>query len=56
VILDNFGTLIDIIGYSNGQYWTGEMAFPTDVAADGQRVYVTLNQDGVVKLFEAVAP
>jgi DNA-binding beta-propeller fold protein YncE len=25
VILDGLGTLIDIIGYDNGQYWTGDM-------------------------------
>jgi DNA-binding beta-propeller fold protein YncE len=55
VILDNTGALIDIIGYENGQYWTGELSLPTDAAADGQRIYVTSSHDGVVKVFEEVA-
>ena len=59
VIIDNFGTLIDMIGYShnsngNGRYWTGELSKPLDAAADGQKVYVTSNSDNgkAVKVFE----
>jgi DNA-binding beta-propeller fold protein YncE len=56
VIMDNTGTLLDIIGFKDGQYWTGELSLPTDAAADGQRVYVISNQEGVVKVFEEVTP
>ena len=52
VIMDNQGTLIDIIGYENSQYWTGDIPKPHDVAADGQKVYVSLSQNGAVKVFE----
>jgi DNA-binding beta-propeller fold protein YncE len=56
VIMDNAGTLIDIIGYANGKYWNGVLSLPTDAAADGQRIYVTSNQEGAVKVFEEVTP
>ena len=56
VIANNLGTLVDMIGYDIGQYWTGDLSLPLDVAADGERVYVTSAQDGVVKVFAEIAP
>ena len=50
--MDNTGTLLDIIGYSDGYYWVGDMALPLGAAADGQRVYVTSSREKVVKIFE----
>ena len=55
VILDSHGVLIDIIGYSNGAYWNGELAMPLDVAADGLRVYVISSQSRSLQVFD-VAP
>lgn len=52
VIMDSTGKLIDIIGYSNGQYWDGEIALPLDVAVSGSRVYVISSQDNTVQVFE----
>jgi DNA-binding beta-propeller fold protein YncE len=61
VIIDNWGTLVDMIGYSHdsngkGQYWTGELNKPLDAAADGQKVYVTSNTNNgkAVKIFEVL--
>ena len=56
VIMTNTGALIDIIGYSNGQYWTGNLTLPHDAAADGQHIYVISSQDQVVKIFNGVVP
>jgi sugar lactone lactonase YvrE len=55
-VITNWGTLIDIIGYSNEQYWFGELVGPLDAAADGQLIYVISGQEHIVKIFNGVAP
>ncbi len=55
-VITNTGTLIDIIGYSNEQYWFGELVGPLDAAADGQLIYVISGQEHIVKIFNGVAP
>jgi sugar lactone lactonase YvrE len=55
-VITNTGTLIDIIGYSNEQYWIGEITLPLDAAADGQFIYVISGQERMVKVFNGVAP
>ena len=37
------GELLDIIGYSEGQYWTGELSVPIDATAFGTKIYITSN-------------
>jgi DNA-binding beta-propeller fold protein YncE len=54
-ILTPDGTLVDIIGYQLGTYWTGELQVPIDAATDGSQLYVTSSNDHMVKVF-GVAP
>ncbi len=53
-IIDGGGALIDVIGYRDGQYWTGELALPVDAAADGGRIYVTSSGKRILVVFEVV--
>ncbi len=55
-IITNTGTLINIIGYSNEQYWTGDLALPLDAATDGLLIYVISSQERIVKIFDGVLP
>lgn len=55
-VITNTGILIDIIGYSNEQYWIGELALPLDAAANEQLIYVISGQDKTIKVFDGVAP
>lgn len=52
VIMDHQGTLLDAIGYQNGEYWTGDLAVPIDAAVAGGRVFVTSNKERKIKVFE----
>ena len=56
VVISSTGTLLDIIGYSNQQYWTGELASPSDAASDGQLIYVISSRDHSIKIFDGVLP
>jgi DNA-binding beta-propeller fold protein YncE len=51
-IITPTGTLVDIIGYQGGSYWTGELNVPIDAIVDGNRLYVTSSRDRMVKVFE----
>jgi DNA-binding beta-propeller fold protein YncE len=50
-ILTPDGDLVDIIGYENGSYWTGQLNVPVDAATDGRSLYVTSSMDRLVKVF-----
>ena len=51
-VLDPFGVLLDVYGYQNGAYWTGELQLPIDAASDGLKVFVTSGGEGHVNVFE----
>ena len=53
-ILTPDGALVDIIGYEQGAYWTGELKVPIDAATDGRSLYVTSSKDRLVKVFGAI--
>lgn len=55
-VIDRNGLLINVIGYRNGTYLTGEIDLPVDAAADGRRIYVTSNRQKLVVIFEEVVP
>ncbi|MFC1837841.1 NHL repeat-containing protein [Thermodesulfobacteriota bacterium] len=48
------GELLHTIGYSDGQYWTGELSIPVDAAVYGTHVYVTSNGQRELRIFEVV--
>ena len=50
-ILTPSGGLVDIIGYENGSYWTGQLNVPVDAATNGNYLYVTSSMDRLVKVF-----
>ena len=52
VVLDPFGVLLDVYGYQNGAYWTGELQLPIDAASNGLKVFVTSGGEGHVNVFE----
>lgn len=52
-IITSQGGLLDIIGYSNGKYWTGLLSTPRDTASDGQNIYVTAGDNQVVQVLGA---
>jgi DNA-binding beta-propeller fold protein YncE len=52
VKISNQGIRLDTIGYANGEYWTGELSLPIDVAVTGNRIFVTSNKDQKIKVFE----
>jgi DNA-binding beta-propeller fold protein YncE len=52
VVLDPFGELLDVFGYHDGAYWTGELTLPIDAASNGVSVFVTSNEEGHVNVFE----
>ncbi len=52
VVMDRTGGLLDVFGYQNGAYWTGELEIPIDAASDGVRVYVTSSKQRRVNVFE----
>lgn len=52
-VMDVNGFLIDVFGYQNGAYWTGELEVPIDAVSDGVRVYVTSSGEGTINVFEA---
>lgn len=52
--ISRLGELLAIIGYSDGQYWTGELSIPIDAAAFDTRIYVTSNGHRELRIFEVV--
>jgi hypothetical protein len=48
------GALVDIIGYEQGAYWTGELKVPIDAAMSGSSLYVTSSKDRLVKVYGAI--
>jgi len=52
VVMDAAGSLLDVVGYQNGAYWTGDFDIPIDAATDGVRVYVTSSKQHRVNVFE----
>lgn len=53
VIMTPAGGLIDIIGYENGSYWTGDLLVPVDSVSDGNVVWVSSSGDGKINVYEA---
>ena len=53
--MSSAGELVDIVGYDNAQYWTGDLVIPIDSASDGATVWVSSNHEGAVNAYE-VAP
>jgi DNA-binding beta-propeller fold protein YncE len=52
VVMDRSGALLDVFGYQNGSYWTGELDIPIDAVSDGMRLYVTSSKHRRVNVFE----
>lgn len=50
--INSQGDLLQTIGYSEGQYWTGELSIPVDAAAYGTKIYVTSNGQRELRIFE----
>ncbi len=51
VVMDDMGSLVDIHGYQDGRYWTGDLKVPIDAVADSSYVYVTSRGHGHVQVF-----
>jgi len=55
-VLNSAGGLLDTIGlrYELDQcrYWTGDLSLPVDAVADGTLIYVTSNEERLLKVFE----
>ena len=54
VIMDASGNLVDILGYDNGTYWTGDVIVPVDAASDGATFWVSSSKQGRVHGYEVI--
>jgi sugar lactone lactonase YvrE len=52
--ISNLGIRLDTIGYTNGEYWTGELSVPVDAAVYGAKIFVTSNKQRQLRVFEVL--
>ena len=56
-VIEESGTLLDVVGYQDGQYWVGDLRVPIDAAVDADgRLYVTSSKDRRVRVYDDQGP
>ncbi len=50
--LDREGNLLEVFGYEDGSYWTGDLVIPVDAVSDGTRLYVSSNGSDTIEIFD----